>query len=130
MHVGEYYQLVQMYKKFLILAVLILISGSLINFVFEFHNSHFILAQTEQANQVPEADDQEVSVDANDKVKITLKGNDNNKDDEIEFDIVSNPSKGELDNFDKSDGTVTYTPETDYSGDDKFEFKVIDDKGA
>ena len=130
MHVGEYYQLVQMYKKCLILAVLILISGSLINFVFEFHNSHFILAQTEQANQVPEADDQEVSVDANDNVKITLKGNDNDKDDEIEFDIVSNPSKGELDNFDKSDGTVTYTPETDYSGDDKFEFKVIDDKGA
>jgi hypothetical protein len=130
MHVGEYYQLAQMYKKCLILAVLILISGSLINFVFEFHNSHFILAQTEQANQVPEADDQEVSVDANDNVKITLKGNDNDKDDEIEFDIVSNPSKGELDNFDKSDGTVTYTPETDYSGDDKFEFKVIDDKGA
>jgi hypothetical protein len=71
-----------------------------------------------------------VSVDENDNVKITLKGNDDDKDDEIEFEIVSDPSHGELDNFDKSDGTVTYTPEKDYSGDDKFEFKVIDDKGA
>ena len=36
---------------------------------------------------------------------------------------------GKLDNFDKSDGTVTYAPEEDYSGDDKFKFKVIDGKG-
>src|SRR5688500_16958766 len=83
-----------------------------------------------QTNQAPEADDQDVSVDANDNVKITLEGKDDDKDDEIEFEIVADPSQGELDNFDKSDGTVTYTPEKDYSGDDEFEFKVIDDKGA
>jgi hypothetical protein len=130
MHVDEYYDLVPMYQKCLILSALILISGSLINFVFEFHYSHFVFAQTEQTNQAPEADDQDVSVDANDNLKITLKGNDDDKDDEIEFEIVSDPSHGELDNFDKSDGTVTYTPEVEYSGDDKFEFKVIDDKGA
>ena len=44
-----------------------------------------------------------MSVDANDKVKITLEGNDDDKDDDIEFDIVSDPSHGRLDNFDKSD---------------------------
>ena len=71
-----------------------------------------------------------MSVDANDKVKITLEGNDHDKDDEIQFDVVSDPSHGRLDNFDKSDGTVTYIPEGDYSGDDGFKFKVIDDKGA
>ena len=119
-----------MYRKCLMLAVLILVSGSLMNFVFEFHDNQFIFAQTEQTNQAPEADDQEVSVDANDNVKITLKGNDDDKDDEIGFKIVSDPSHGELDNFDESDGTVTYKPENDYSGDDKFEFKVIDDRGA
>ncbi|HJR83774.1 MAG TPA: Ig-like domain-containing protein, partial [Nitrososphaeraceae archaeon] len=81
-------------------------------------------------NQAPEADDQDVSVDANDNVKITLRGNDDDKDDEIEFEIVDDPSHGDLNNFDKSEGTVTYTPEKDYSGNDKFEFKVIDDKGA
>jgi hypothetical protein len=92
-----------------------------------YNNYQYVFAQI---NQAPEADDQDVSVDANDNVKITLKGNDDDKDDEIEFEIVSDPSHGELDNFDKSDGTVTYTPEEEYSGDDKFEFRVIDDKGA
>ena len=86
--------------------------------------------KVEATNQAPEADDQKVSVDANDKVKITLEGNDDDKDDKIQFDIVSDPSHGKLDNFDKSDGTVTYIPEEDYSGDDEFKFKVVDDKGA
>ena len=71
-----------------------------------------------------------MSVDANDNVKITLNGKDDDKDDEIEFDIVGDPSHGQLDNFDKSDGSVTYTPDKDYSGDDEFKFKVIDNNGA
>ncbi|MGE5684394.1 MAG: Ig-like domain-containing protein [Nitrososphaerota archaeon] len=131
MHVGDYYHAVQMYEKSLILGLLILISGNVINFTFQFNDSYFIFAQNEEVNQVPEAEDQKVSVDANDNVKITLKGNDDDdEDDEIEFEIVSDPSHGELDNFDKVDGAVTYTPEEEYSGDDKFEFRVIDDKGA
>ena len=126
MHVGEYYHATQMYKKCLIVALLILISGNVINFTFQFYNNLFIFAQT---NQAPEAKDQKVSVNANDKVKITLEGNDDDKDDKIQFDIVSDPSHGKLDNFDKSDGTVTYIPEADYSGNDGFKFRVIDDKG-
>ena len=103
-------------------------SGSMIGASIQFYNENqYVFAQT---NQSPEADDQDVSVDANDNVKITLKGNDDDKDDEIEFEIVSDPSHGELNNFEKSDGTVSYTPEKDYSGEDKFEFKVIDNKGA
>ena len=117
-----------MYKKYLTLVLLGLTSGSMIGASIQFYNDYqYVFAQT---NHVPDADDQDASVDANDNVKITLKGNDDDKDDEIEFEIVSDPSHGELDNFDKSDGTVTYTPEKDYSGDDKFEFKAIDDKGA
>jgi hypothetical protein len=112
--------------------LLMLISGSVINFSFQFYDNHQILAQTneEPENEPPEAEDQKVSVDANDDVKITLKGKDDDKDDDIEFDIVSDPSHGKLDNFDKSDGTVTYTPDKDYSGDDDFKFRVTDDKGA
>ncbi|HEX5976234.1 MAG TPA: hypothetical protein VFY68_03100, partial [Nitrososphaeraceae archaeon] len=60
--------------------------------------------QESESNQEPEADGQEVSVDANDNVKITIDGKDDDKDDEIEFDIVGDPSHGQLDNFDKSDG--------------------------
>jgi hypothetical protein len=117
-----------MYKKYLTLVLLLLTSGSMIGASIQFYNDYqYVFAQT---NQAPEANDQDVSVDANDNVKITLKGNDDDEDDEIEFEIVSDPSHGELDNFDKSDGTVTYTPEEEYSGDDKFDFRVIDDKGA
>ena len=121
-----------MYKRCLTLALLILISGSVINFSFHFYDNHQTLAQTneEPENEPPEAEDQKVSVDANDNVKITLEGKDDDKDDDIEFDIVSDPSHGKLDNFDKSDGTVTYIPDKDYSGDDDFKFKVTDDKGA
>src|SRR6187401_521475 len=126
MHVGEYNHAVQMYRKCLMVGLLILISGNVINLTFQFYDSHFIFAQT---NQAPKAEDQKVSLDADDKVKITLEGKDDDKDDKIQFDIVSDPSHGKLDNFDKSDGTVTYIPEQDYSGDDRFKFKVIDDKG-
>jgi hypothetical protein len=117
-----------MYEKYLTLVLLVMASGSMIGASIQFYNENqYVFAQT---NQSPEADDQDVSVDANDNIKITLKGNDDDKDDEIEFEIVSDPSHGELDNFDKSDGTVSYTPEKDYSGEDKFEFKVMDNKGA
>src|SRR5919108_2710201 len=117
-----------MYEKYLTLILLVMAGGSMIGASIQFYNDNqYVFAQT---NQSPEADNQEVSVDANDNVKITLKGNDDDKDDEIKFEITSDPSHGELDNFDNSDGTVTYTPEKDYSGNDKFEFRVIDDKGA
>ena len=117
-----------MYEKYLTLVLLVMASGSMIGASIQFYNENqYVFAQT---NQSPEADDQDVSVDANDNVKITLKGNDDDKDDEIEFEIVSDPSHGELNNFEKSDGTVSYTPEKDYSGEDKFEFKVIDNKGT
>ena len=121
-----------------------LISGNVINFSLQSFNFYDLFAaednspppeddkQTpeEERNEPPKADDQKVSVNANDNVKINLEGNDDDKGDEIKFDVVADPSHGTLDNFDKSDGTVTYVPEKDYSGDDKFKFKVTDDKGA
>ncbi|HEU5446933.1 MAG TPA: Ig-like domain-containing protein, partial [Nitrososphaeraceae archaeon] len=142
-----------MYENYLVLVLLFFIGGNIIGISFQFYNDHHILAQSNQeseaddqeseankepeaddqeseANKEPEADDQEVSVDANGNVKITLDGKDDDKDDEIKFDIVSDPSHGQLDNFDKSDGKVTYAPDKDYSGDDEFKFKVIDNNGA
>jgi hypothetical protein len=143
-----------MYEKNLVLVLLFFIGGNIMGISFQFYNDHHVLAQSNQeseaedqeseaedqeseaedqeseANQEPEADDQKVSVDANDNVKITLDGKDDDKDDQIEFDIVGDPSHGQLDNFDKSDGSVTYAPDKDYSGDDDFKFKVIDNNGA
>ena len=133
-----------MYQKYLTLLLLALISGNVINFSLQnFNFNHLLAAEDnsqppeddsqpveEERNEPPKADDQKVSVDANDNVKITLEGNDDDKGDQIKFEIVADPSHGKLDNFDKSDGTVTYVPGKDYSGDDDFKFKVIDDKGA
>jgi large repetitive protein len=148
-----------LYQKYLTLLLFTLISGNVINISLQSINFYDLFAAEdnsqspeddnqpveeerneppeddnqpveEERNEPPKADDQKVSVDANDNVKINLEGNDDDKGDEIKFDVVADPSHGTLDNFDKSDGTVTYVPEKDYSGDDKFKFKVTDDKGA
>jgi len=133
-----------MYQKYLTLLLFTLISGNVINYSLQTINfDHLFAAEDnsqppedanqpaqEERNEPPKADDQKVSVDANDNVKITLKGNDDDKGDKIKFEIIADPSHGKLDNFDKSDGSVTYTPDKDYSGDDDFKFKVTDDKGA
>ncbi|HEY7227025.1 MAG TPA: tandem-95 repeat protein, partial [Nitrososphaeraceae archaeon] len=83
----------------------------------------------DSANQSPSAFDQSTSVDKNNELNITLVGDDSDKD-PIQFAIVSNPSDASLNNFDMTKGTVTYTPQADYVGNDSFGFKVIDDNGA
>ena len=145
MYVNLYYfKLIKLYQKNLILLLFTLISGTVINFGLQnFNFNHLLAAEDnsqppeddnqpveEDRNEPPKADDQKVSVDANVNVKITLEGNDDDKGDKIKFEVVADPSHGKLNNFDKSDGSVTYLPEKDYSGDDDFKFKVIDDKGA
>ena len=80
-------------------------------------------------NNPPKAFDQSVSVDQNGQTDITLVADDKDKD-SLQFDITADPVQGSLDNFDKEKGTVTYIPQKDYSGGDKFSFRVIDDKGA
>ena len=50
-----------------------------------------------------------VSVDSSHEIDIALKGNDKDND-TLQFEIVTPPSKGSLDNFDPNSGTVTYVP--------------------
>jgi hypothetical protein len=83
----------------------------------------------EKGNISPKAFDQSISVEQDGQLDINLVGNDDDND-PIQFDIVSNPSDGSLDNLDKSKGTVTYVAKKNYIGNDEFTFKVIDDKGA
>jgi Bacterial Ig domain len=83
----------------------------------------------EKGNIAPKAFDQSISVEQDGQLDINLVGNDHDND-PIQFDIISGPSDGSLDNFDKSKGTVTYVTKKNYIGNDEFTFKVIDDKGA
>src|SRR4029079_11512139 len=48
----------------------------------------------------------------------------------LHFDVTIDPLQGKLVEFDKEKGTVTYIPQNNYFGEDKFTFKVIDDKGS
>ncbi|HEY7081127.1 MAG TPA: LamG-like jellyroll fold domain-containing protein [Nitrososphaeraceae archaeon] len=82
-----------------------------------------------EKNNIPKAFDQSVSLDQNSRIDITLVADDEDKD-KLQFDITADPSHGSLDNFNKEKGTVTYTPEKDYSGDDKFSFRAIDPNGG
>ncbi|HEY7227971.1 MAG TPA: hypothetical protein VH481_07585, partial [Nitrososphaeraceae archaeon] len=82
-----------------------MVSGNIINYSLQNLNINHLFAAEEsnqpvgeEKNEPPKADDQKVSVDANDNVKITLEGNDNDKGDQIKFEIVANPSHGKLDN--------------------------------
>ena len=85
--------------------------------------------QPPEENNAPETSDQSVSVDQGGQVEITLTATDKDND-QLQFDVTADPLQGSLVDFDKEKGTVTYVPQNDYFGDDKFTFKVIDDKGS
>ena len=84
---------------------------------------------TEQINNAPEASSQSISMDQDNQIDITLEATDKDND-PLQFDIAADPSQGSLTDFDKEKGTVTYVPQEGYFGDDKFSFKVTDDKGS
>jgi hypothetical protein len=83
----------------------------------------------EQVNNPPTATGQSISLDQDKQIKITLEAADADND-QLQFDITSDPSQGSLTDFDKVKGTVTYIPKEGYFGDDKFSFKVTDDSGS
>jgi hypothetical protein len=86
-------------------------------------------APPEQVNNPPQASSQSISVDQDKQIKITLEAIDEDND-PLQFDIAADPSQGSLTGFDNTKGTVIYVPKEGYFGDDKFIFKVIDDKGS
>jgi hypothetical protein len=84
--------------------------------------------QQEVINNEPTADSQNLETDENAPLAINLKGADVDNGDKITYSIVSEPSEGQLNNFNKDNGIVRYTPNTDFTGEDSFSFKVNDGK--
>ena len=82
-----------------------------------------------------EDDTKIVSEDTSHEFDITLQANDPDKD-PIEFEIVTPPSEGRLENFDPNSGTVTYVPNENgeidihwhnyINGNDRVMTKIID----
>src|SRR5689334_2068852 len=69
---------------------------------------------------------QSASTTQNTAVNIQLKATDPDPGDKIAYAIVSNVQKGKLSNFNTATGTVTYTPNSGYTGQDSFNFRAFD----
>jgi cellulose biosynthesis protein BcsQ len=78
-------------------------------------------------NDAPSAVAQSIKVDDNKSAAITLKANDPDND-TLRFSIVSPPKHGTLTPGPQftGDGTLLYTPQSDFVGPDSFTFKVND----
>ncbi len=79
-------------------------------------------------NPVPDApvvQSQSLVTDEEYPIHITLKGSDADGD-KISFSIVSEPIHGLLKNFNSSNGTMNYQPDSNFSGKDSFQVKAND----
>ena len=81
-----------------------------------------VTVQVRTLSRPPEAEDQWMLLDEDTAVEITLNAGDPDGD-ELTFTIVSPPSHGTLSG---SGANLIYTPDPDYSGDDRFTFRVND----
>ena len=83
-------------------------------------------------NHPPEAQNQQVTTEADKPVDITLGALDNDTGDSLSAEIVTppQPDHGSLGQIDQNTGNVTYTPAAGFSGNDSFTFKVIDSHQA
>ena len=77
-----------------------------------------------EVNDMPTANSQSVTTNANTSVSVTLTGNDlETAAGDLVFEVTASPAHGTL----SGTGTnVTYTPQPNYSGPDSFEFTVRD----
>jgi len=76
----------------------------------------------------PTADSKAVSTNAGTPVTITLTGTDPIPGDVLKFSVVANPQHGTLTN--PTSNSVTYTPNTGFSGTDSFTYKATDGQGV
>src|SRR6476620_2607416 len=83
-------------------------------------------------NHPPEAQNQQVTTEADKPVAISLGAIDNDTGDSLSAEIVTppQPDHGSLGQIDQNTGNVTYTPAAGFSGNDSFTFKVIDSHQA
>jgi hypothetical protein len=76
-------------------------------------------------NQPLEADDQDISVNANNPIKIKLEAKEPD-DDKLKLVLETKPSHGRTVQFSSLAGTLAYIPDANYDGKDEFAFKVHD----
>ena len=87
-------------------------------------NTSTVNISVTEVNDSPSANAQSVNTNANTPVGVTLTGNDvETAAENLVFEVTVNPSHGSLSG---SGANLTYTPDTNYSGADSFQFTVRD----
>ncbi len=76
-------------------------------------------------NDPPVAQDQSVTATSGNPTPITLKATDPSGGG-LTYEIVSGPESGEITDFDEDSGSLTYTSDDGYTGDDSFTFTASD----
>ncbi|MEN1729649.1 MAG: cadherin-like domain-containing protein, partial [Pseudomonadota bacterium] len=80
------------------------------------------------SNQAPDATDDEALTRVDAEIQIDLLANDSDPEgDSLVVDGIVQPSHGMV--FDNGDGTVTYRPDFDFEGTDRFSYWASDDQG-
>ncbi len=92
---------------------------------------NFYVSPSGGGNQPPVAEDDTASVDEDNTVVIDVLDNDYDPDGNLDPGSVDTtdllaPSHGEITNINDSTGHITYEPNTNYYGTDKFEYRVSD----
>lgn len=77
-------------------------------------------------NDSPVAADVTASTTEGTRVSIMLSGSDVDSGDTLTYSLVSFPAHGSLASFNPATGSVSYQPDTDFSGSDSFSYKVAD----
>lgn len=90
--------------------------------------STFTPTVPESPNQPLNAFDQRVTTNLGESLSIILKANAQTYDDELTAAIVSPPRHGQLSPNNQNDGCLTYTPDSGFTGNDEFTFKVNNSK--
>src|SRR5262249_23543440 len=87
-------------------------------------NTSTVNINVTEVNDTPSANGQAVSTNSNTPMAITLTGSDvETAPENLVFEVTVNPAHGSLSG---SGANLTYTPNTNYSGPDSFEFTVRD----
>ncbi len=91
-----------------------------------------VTADVIPVNDPPVANPQSLSVAVNGSTAITLKGDDGDPEvsQVLTFAITAVPQHGSISGFNPASGALVYTPATNYTGPDSFQFTVTDDAMA
>ena len=84
-----------------------------------------IIRNLAPANEPPVADKQSVTANTADPTEITLKATDP-QGNALTYSIVSNPKSGTISDFNEETGTLVYTSNDGFAGQDRFTFKAND----